>query len=343
MEALVQNYRGGIENLCYTGHIAVVDADGNVPYYAGDPYRVAFARSSAKPMQAVCVFETGAKEHYQLTTPEVSMLTASHSGESYHLETVRSILHKAGLDESYLHCGSHYPFYEPDAEAMRMRGEKPTEVHCNCSGKHAGMLITAKHMGESLDDYYTREHPVQRRILRTIAEICDYPEEEILLATDGCGVPVHAMPLAAFARGYARLCRPRDCFAPARAAVVEEITGAMRAYPKHMSGTGRLCSKLMEHLGDRLFAKSGADGYYTVGLLSEGLGIAVKLDSGSNEIRDMVVVEVLRQLGVLSREEAGLFADELRIPIHNHKGETVGMTRPVFTLRRGARAGGQLR
>ena len=334
MEALVRNYRGGVENLCYTGHIAVTDGEGNIRYHAGDPHRIAFARSSAKPMQAVCVFETGAKEHYQLETHEVSMLTASHSGEEYHLETVRSILRKAGLDESYLHCGSHYPFYQPDADAMKARGEHPTEVHCNCSGKHAGMLITAKHRGESLDDYYRREHPVQRRIVSTIAEICGYPEEEILLATDGCGVPVHAMPLCVFARGYARLCHPGNFFSDRRATAVEEITHAMRAYPKYMSGTGRLCAKLMEHLGDRLFAKSGADGYYTVGLLSEGLGIAVKLDNAPNAIRDMVVVETLRQLGILQPHELSLFEEELIQPIYNHKGETVGMTRPVFTLRR---------
>ena len=79
------------------------------------------------------------------------------------------------------------------------------------------------------------------------------------------------------------------------------ITAAMGKYPLIMSGTGRIDAQLMEKY-DRLFCKSGADGYYIVGDKKEGIGIAVKIDSGNGQARNGVVVEVLRQLGIISRK-----------------------------------------
>ncbi len=45
-------------------------------------------------------------------TQELAVACASHSGDSVHVEAVRSLLAKAGLDESYLACGAHWPVSE---------------------------------------------------------------------------------------------------------------------------------------------------------------------------------------------------------------------------------------
>src|SRR5690606_8257695 len=134
-------------------------------------------------------------------------------------------------------------------------------IHCNCSGKHSGMIITAKHYGEDLDTYYKIEHPVQQRILKTISEVCEYDKDEIKLAIDGCGVPVHAMPLYKFAQGFAKLSKP-EVFNSEREKVVKKITTIMTEYPEMIAGTDRICTDLMKVCGDRLFAKSGAAAFY---------------------------------------------------------------------------------
>lgn len=163
MEILVKTYRGPLEDLFHTGHIAVVDSQGKLLYSCGDPDRVCYARSSAKPIQALCVLESGAAEKFGLDDQDIALFCASHNGEPMHVEAVRRALAKAGLDEGYLQCGVHYPLYEPEADRMKAEGIEPRQIHCNCSGKHTGMLVTAAALGEELDSYYKPEHPVQRR------------------------------------------------------------------------------------------------------------------------------------------------------------------------------------
>ncbi|MBR4880036.1 MAG: asparaginase [Clostridia bacterium] len=329
MEILANSFRGDFKDLIYTGHIAVVDYEGNLLYYCGDPEKVAFARSSAKPMQTMCAMESGAIDAFCLSEDEISLLCASHNGEKMHENGVRSILSKAGLDESYLQCGKHAPFDAPSAKALEDAGIPFSEIHCNCSGKHSGMLITAKHLGESLDDYYTRPHNVQQRITNMIADLCCYDADKIVLGTDGCGVPVHALPLKNFALGIARLAKA-DCLPGKRAEYAKRITTAMRNYPLMMSGTGRIDAALMDNLN--VFAKSGADGYFIVGLIDQGIAMAVKIDDGNGDVRDMVVVEALRQLGVINEENAHHFAKWAKKEVRNHKEELVGYTLVDFQL-----------
>ena len=64
-------------------------------------------------------------------------------GEPEHVALVRSLMEKAGIDPSWLRCGVHPPFDRQTREAMVGRGEEPSVLHNNCSGKHAGMLAVA--------------------------------------------------------------------------------------------------------------------------------------------------------------------------------------------------------
>ena len=329
MEVLANSYRGDHKDLVYTGHIAVVDYTGKLLYYCGDSEKVVFARSSAKPMQAMCVFESGAVDAFGLDESEISMLCASHHGEKMHEDAVRSILRKAGLDESYLQCGKHAPLNAASAKALVDAGIQFSEIHCNCSGKHSGMLITAKHLNENLDDYYTREHNVQKRITNMISDICDYDAEKIVLGTDGCGVPVHALPMRNFAMGFARLAKP-ETIGGKRAEYAKRITSAMRKFPTMMSGTGCIDAAVMENLD--VIAKLGADGYYAIGVMDKGIGITIKIDDGNENVRNMVAVEVLRQLGLINETKSHLFEKWEKLQIVNHKAELVGYSLVDFKL-----------
>ncbi len=333
MEILVKTYRGPLEDLFHTGHIAVVDSQGKLLYSCGDPARVCYARSSAKPIQALCVLESGAAEKFGLDDQDIALFCASHNGEPMHVEAVRRALAKAGLDEGYLQCGVHYPLYEPEADRMKAEGIEPRQIHCNCSGKHTGMLVTAAALGEELDSYYKPEHPVQRRIRAMVGQVCQYAPEKIILGTDGCGVPVHALPLRAFAHGIARMADPA-CLGGKLGEEAARITAAMAQYPEIMSGTGRIDAQLMRKYPDRLFCKSGADGYYIVGDKQEGIGVAVKIDSGVGQARNAVVTEVLRQLGIISEQDLEEFAAVHTPTARNHKNEDVGLMKPVFQLRK---------
>ena len=318
MSVVAKVYRGELVDMTHVGHVAVVDAQGKILYACGDPERVTYVRSSAKPMQALAALQSGAVDAYGLDERELALLCASHNGESFHIESVQNILTKAGLDTSYLQCGTH-PSLNP--RVALTQGSLQT-VHSNCSGKHAGMLIATKFLEEDLETYYRMEHPHQQRILSLLADMCALDESEIMLGLDGCGVPVHAMPLCRFAQGYARFSNPQGEWAQG----ISRITEAMTNYPEMVAGTDRLCTDLMRLCGDRLFAKLGADGYYAVGLKGQGIGIACKVEDGKIPIVEGLILHVLRQLDIIREEEWKILTSYHSPEPKNHKGEVVGKT-----------------
>lgn len=336
MPVIACQYRGDLVDQVHMGHIVVADREGTVLWKLGDPQRPTFSRSSAKPIQAIPVVESGALERFGITQRELAVMCASHNGEPFHIEAVESILDKIGLDAGALRCGAEYPMYVPAEDALKRAGLPRSPLYCDCSGKHAGMLATARHLGEPLDCYERPEHPVQARVLSVFADVCGVPPGQVQLAVDGCGVPVHALPLRRLAQGYARLSQP-DCFPAPRAAAVRRVTEAMTACPEMVAGSERICTQLMEAFGDRLFCKSGASAFYAVGLKGRGIGIAVKMEDGSSSMVPWAVLSVLTQLGVITPEEARSLPSFRDLNIYNNHHDVVGRTEVVFRLEPGDR------
>lgn len=333
MEVLVNTYRGDLVDLITTGSIAVVDSKGNLLYFAGDPYEVAYARSSAKLMQAVVPVLHGAIDAYKIDDKEISQICASHSGEKIHVDAVRSILDKIELSEDYLQCGEHYPFKEDVTKDMKEKGEKALAVHNNCSGKHAGMLATVKHLNEDLDTYYQVDHPHQIRIVEMIGTLCDYNKDDIGIGLDGCGVPVHALPLDKFAYGMARMVEPSSLEEEYRESVTRVVNAVMKN-PVYASGSDRIDFKLMEKYPNNIVVKSGANGYFGGAIIDKGIGFAIKVHDGLSPMRNIVLIELLHQLGVIPKDDLEYFADEHNVRVYNHKNELVGESKAAFKLKK---------
>ena len=332
LEILVKDYRNGIEDLIHPGIISIVDYQGNVLHAIGDTKRLVFSRSSAKPIQAISVVESGAVDEYEITQKELALIASSHSGEEFHEEAVRSILKKAGVDEKYLQCGTHLPLAKYRADQFIRDGITPTEVQANCSGKHSGMLITCKKMGYSLDDYWLEDHPVQQKIIENFGYICGVDRAELKIGIDGCGVPVHALPMEKLAYGYARLAKPVD-LSEERQATIKRITDAMVAYPEMVGGTDRICTDLMAKFGDRLFAKSGANAFYNIGIKESGIGIAIKMLDGSSDNIPMIIIDLLLKLNVIKEEELKDFNKiHLDHNVYNHRKEIVGEKKIAYKI-----------
>ncbi len=330
-EVLVDVTRGPLTENRHRGHIAVVDLTGKLLYSLGDPYHVTYWRSSAKPIQALPVVESGAAERYGFTQAQVALFCASHSGEEFHTRAVEEILKAAGLDPSLLNCGVHMPYHAETARQMQQQGVEAQTMHSNCSGKHSGMLSLAKHLDFDLDEYTQVEHPLQQLILDYIADLTCYNRDKILLGIDGCGVPVHGLPLFNMSLAYARLAKPHD-LSPSRAQACKTITAAMLAHPEMVGGTDRFCTELMRNTGGKLIGKAGAAGVYSVGLLDKGIGISVKCEDGAGRGRDPAVLEVLAQLGILSADELKTLAKFHKPQNTNHRQDVCGQVVPVFKL-----------
>jgi L-asparaginase II len=349
-QPLFETTRGDIVESVHYGSIAVVDSHGELLASPGDPYAVAFLRSSAKPFQALPFVEHGGVEHFGFTPRELSLACASHEGSDLHVRTVEEMQKKAGIDESQLQCGVHMPG-EADAFRSLIVNNRPPETNRNnCSGKHTAMLAYAKMRGLPLENYLDIEHPIQQDVLTSFADMCLIPSEEVHLGTDGCSAPNFAVPLFNAAMGMARFCDPQD-LPSARADACRKITNAMTTHPEMVSGYGEFDCELMKEGQGKIVCKRGAEGFQIVGLLpgtlgkdAPGIGIAFKVSDGdaskrnmdlapSSRVRPAVTLEILCQLGALSSEQEqalGRFGPV--ISIRNHRGALTGRSYPIFSL-----------
>lgn len=338
---LVEVRRGSITESRHRGHVIAVDGDGKTVAHLGEPETVTFMRSSAKPHQAVPLVASGAADRFGFDEREVAITCGSHSGEPLHTETVAGMLRKIGLDESALRCGVHEPFSQEAARLLRERGERPGVLQNNCSGKHAGMLALALHLGAPVETYDRPDHPVQRAIAGTVSQFSGVPSEDLALGVDGCGVPVYGLPVRAMALMYARLVAPPEEFEEETRRACARLVAAMGAHPEMVAGTvERFDTIMMRATGGRVISKIGAEGVYTAGVLPcaawpRGLGLAFKIEDGEDRrARPTVTVESLRQLGVLDDGALAAVAPYASFPIRNHRGETVGEVNASFTLER---------
>jgi L-asparaginase II len=354
--------RGGIVESTHFGAAVVVDNHGNLIASIGNPSTNTFLRSSAKPFQAIPFIENGGSEKYHLNKKEIALICASHSGTDEHVATVRSIQEKTGVSERELLCGVHPVYDDKTAEAMRARGEDPTSNRHNCSGKHTGMLAYTRMKNLNADsergssnevEYIDPSHPIQKDILKAFCELCGVSEDEVTTGTDGCSAPNFAVPLYNSAFGFARLCDP-DGLPEKRAAACRLITEAMGEYPEMVGGPDSFDTILMKSFKGRLISKGGAEGYQALGIfpnaLNEGspaMGISIKISDGDvglhvpkssghyGRVRPAVALEILRQLGVLSRAEIeNLSFFGPTYTLKNWRNSSVGEARPNFTLRR---------
>src|SRR5215208_6512808 len=133
-EPLVEVKRGSITESRHRGHIAVVDAEGNIVASLGAPENVTYLRSSAKPFQALPLLISGAAERFNFTDREVALACGSHNGEPIHTELAASMLKKIGLGSEALRCGVHEPYSLEVAGKLRLQGLSPNVLQNNCSG-----------------------------------------------------------------------------------------------------------------------------------------------------------------------------------------------------------------
>ncbi len=336
---LVEVWRGPLVESRHRGHLAAVDGSGETVAELGSPEVVTFVRSSGKPFQAIPVVAFGAADRFGFTEREIAIACGSHSGEPIHVETVRSILDKIGLDERALKCGVHEPFSAKVVRDLARNQQPPGVLQNNCSGKHAAMLALAKHLGAPIETYDQPANPVQQMIAEVFANFAGVPLEKIAIGIDGCGVPVFGISVHVMALMYARLVSPPPNFESSLRDACARVVKAMIDFPEMVGGTtDRLDTELIRAGAGRLISKIGAEGVYTVGVLPSkkwprGLGFALKVEDGDDHrARPPAVIEALKQLDVLSPDDLDTLSAYSPIPITNRRGERVGETRAAFTL-----------
>lgn len=305
---LLTQLRGGEPDLAHRGFACLVDASGKCLWSVGDPHVRAFFRSSAKPLQALAMVESGAADAAGLDDADLAIVCGSHLGGPAQVEQVRSLLAKSGLGPEALGCG--------DGLADQ------------CSGKHAGMLAACRHLRLPLDSYLDRDHPWQRRMLAVICEWCAADAGSVPLALDGCSAPTFSLPVYNMALGFARLAR-----ASADPGPVARLLRAMIAHPAHTGEPdlrGFALAGRAAPLAAAFVTKLGANGVHCAAVPGLGLGFAMKVADGASAPRWPVLTRAFELAGLIDGKTAAEMRERIWPRIETRRGEPAGELRLEF-------------
>jgi L-asparaginase II len=289
---LVEVTRGDLVESRHRGMVVAVDGDGKVVFSAGDIKAAVFPRSACKAMQGLPLVESGAADAYGFGNRELALACSSHSGEPEHAALAGAMLAAAGVDESVLECGAHWSFEQPVLIGQARDLERPTVLHNNCSGKHAGFVCAACHTGTSLKGYVGYEHPVQAELRGVMESLMGAALARDNCGVDGCSIPTYAAPLEGLAHGFAKMATGTS-LAPERAKASRRLMTACMAEPFYVAGTKRFCTRLMQVAPGRIFAKTGAEGVFCAAIPEQGIAIALKCEDGTTRAAESMVAATL--------------------------------------------------
>ncbi|MBL8565459.1 MAG: asparaginase [Hyphomicrobiaceae bacterium] len=324
---LIEVTRGPLVESVHKGAVAVVTAAGATILHIGDVARPVFPRSSIKALQCLPLIESGAADRFGYGNAEIALACASHTGTDRHAALAGQMLASLGLGEADLGCGAHMPLGSSAMKALIRSGREPSQLHNNCSGKHAGMLATALHSGEAAEGYWQASHPVQRRVHKALVELSGLPLGEDVMGLDGCSVPNWAMPLSTLARTFARFVTGHG-LSPDRRRAAERIAAACWAEPELVAGPGRADTLVMRRLPGRVFMKTGAEGVYAGGFPEFGVGFALKIDDGTTRASAGAAMALVERI---VPEARGLMARKV---LRSWRGIEVGEIRTAPALER---------
>lgn len=310
--------RGSAAESVHRGAWVLVDTDGAVIDGAGAPHQPVYARSSTKSIQAIPLVTSGAAERFGVTDRELALAVSSHNGEPVHAQVAHGLLTRIGLGDDALRCGTQ-------ATAGSAAGAEGQVITHNCSGKHAGFLAAAVHLGDDPARYLDPASEVQRAVREAMLTVTGADERHVDTAIDGCSAPTWILPLRSLATGLARMANPDDL--PDDIAVAaRRITEAAAAHPELVGGTStrRFDTQALRVSGGRLFAKGGAEAVQTIGVVGAGVGFAAKIDDGSTRPLHALTLSVLDRHGLLTDDERDGLASWMDPVRRNAAGHDIG-------------------
>lgn len=285
-EVLAEVIRGDVVESQHRGHLVLLNANGTLKLSRGNPAALIYPRSSIKSIQASAMVRAGLELEPRL----LALVAASHSGSQMHQDAVLEILALGGINESALLNTRDRPL--GDDERRDWGSKAPTTLAQNCSGKHAGMLLTCIINNWPTANYLDPEHPLQVMCRLELEHLAN--EEVSKTSIDGCGAPLFLISLMGLAEAIHEITISRD---PIHHIVLQ----ACRDFPEMVAGRGRLTTRKMSEVPG-LFMKEGAEGV-NVGSMPDGRTFAYKIEDGSSRAIGALVVAALREFGIASPPE----------------------------------------
>lgn len=330
MKELIYEYRGELLENIHFGRIAGIDFSGNLRYEIGNANQMCYLRSCAKPIQCLPFFMHELDRQFSFTDEEAAIVASSQYGQPCHIQALESILNKLDIPEDMLIMKPTYPWDLNETKRLIAEHMPMRKIYHNCAGKHLGMIAMSKGLGCDPSNYWKPDSVLQKIIKHTISQLSGFPESEIIIGVDGCGVPVYALPLKNCAQAFASLSNP-DSIADERLRhAVLRITDLMHRFPHMIEGEGTATTALLRD--ENILAKEGAEGMFIFALKKEQLAFALKVSDGAHKTVLHVIQGILEQLHY---DNPSLFAELYSIlsrDVYNDNSLKVGHVENAFQL-----------
>jgi len=297
MPILCRVTRGELTESIHVAFAVAIDDTGQPFYSTGDPQYLTCIRSSLKPFQAAASVKAGAVDAAEFNDDELALMCASHKGEKIHVKTAQSMLTKLGLTVDDYECGSHFPSDTLTRHRMIREDKEAQPLHNNCSGKHAGMLALAKHLGQGTANYIKKDHPVQRTILEYVQDVSGL--ETIPTEIDGCSAPTPFMTLETISGMFQTLAAGNE-------PELKRVFKAMCSCPDLVGGSNHFDTNFIKALTGRGVTKVGGESVRGIALKTQdkgSVGIAIKILDGNFRALPVATMKLLEHLELLTEEE----------------------------------------
>ena len=297
MPILCRVTRGELTESIHVAFAVAIDETRQPFYSTGDPQYLTCIRSSLKPFQAAASVKAGAVDAAEFNDDELALMCASHKGEMIHVKTAQSMLTKLGLTVDDYECGSHFPSDTLTRHRMIREDKEAQPLHNNCSGKHAGMLALAKHLGQGTANYIKKDHPVQRTILEYVQDVSGL--ETIPTEIDGCSAPTPFMTLETIAGMFQTLAAGNE-------PELKRVFKAMCSCPDLVGGSNHFDTNFIKALTGRGVTKVGGESVRGIALKTKDkgpVGIAIKILDGNFRALPVATMKLLEHLELLTEEE----------------------------------------
>ena len=290
--------RNGFKESFHDVDIAVCDAKGTVIIGMGDVETIVFPRSAIKPLQAIALIEhlSTVNRIEEFTQAEIALLCASHNGETIHTKAITELLRRFNISIEELICGAHWSTNEDTMISQIRSMERPHQVHNNCSGKHAGMLILSKLLSGKTSGYAGITNVAQQKILGVLESMTGLDLMSYATGVDGCGAPVFSAPLGNWARAFA-IFSGSEQLSEMRYYACQKIRKSIAAEPTYIAGYNRACTAINAAYKEAITVKTGAEGVYSASFHEWGLGTMVKARDGSKRASEVAIGAIIRALG----------------------------------------------
>ena len=316
-------YRGDLVESRHKAAILIKNSSKKIIFSSDNNHQYIYPRSAIKIFQAIPFIKSKADILYGLNKKHISISCSSHSGESYHIKTLKEWVSKIRLNVNKLQCGIHNPMNLNASNKLYSSGNKPSELHNNCAGKHLAMISGCIASNFDYTNYLDISHPYQIQIKECIEHFMEKKITKKYSAIDGCNAPQYALPLNNIANSMINLIHSYNHNAKYSNELKKLIT-SIKKYPMLTGGINRFDSDLLKNTNGRIYAKIGAEGVLLFADLSKKIGGVIKIIDGNGRAIPSIAMKILIKLKLLSNKEKKMMQKWNNEKIHNFSKTLTG-------------------